>query len=205
MNIPFTNRSILIIGFISALFLFLICSFLRCGESPERSVQPAPVVAPVKMERQERVPRESFPPDTNWPRGREIHSSGRIDPTTFVPNRDLIHFDDPSVWWESDHDKDDVENDHMIHKSMIPSLQRLIEMVNKREGNLKVHEAYRPVGMHVRGSLHKEGRAIDLTCDELGLEELSKLCWLAGFNWVLHESKAKLGAHVHCSVKDKGE
>ncbi len=68
-----------------------------------------------------------------------------------------------------------------------------------------MQDAYRPGGIHNPTSLHKEGRAIDITCKELSLEKLAKLCWAAGFDWVYHEVKAKLGAHVHCSVKRTGE
>ena len=58
------------------------------------------------------------------------------------------------------------------------------------------YEGYRPKPQHLARSLHKEGRAIDVTCKEMSLEELARLCWVAGFDWVFHEPD-----HVHCSVR----
>jgi D-alanyl-D-alanine dipeptidase len=85
---------------------------------------------------------------------------------------------------------------------MLVPLARLIEMISARDATLKVQDAYRPGGkVHGSKSLHKEGRGIDLTCEEMSLEELARICWAAGFDWVYHEASAKGGAHVHCSVK----
>jgi hypothetical protein len=142
-----------------------------------------------------------FPPDTHLPPHGEGETSGSIDLGTFSAGRDLIYVDDPRVWWESDHDTDDTEDDHTIHVAMEVPLRRLIEAVASRGGTLKVQDTYRPSGLHNPRSLHREGRAIDLTCDELGLEELARLCWASGFDWVYYEATAGLGAHVHCSVR----
>ena len=143
----------------------------------------------------------SFPPDTHLPNINEVRASGAIDLGTFSPGRDLIRFDDPRIWWESDHDKGDIEDDHSIHKSVEGPLRTLIELVTKEGGELEVHEAYHPGGQHNIRSLHKEGRAIDVTCDQFPLEELAKLCWVAGFDWVYYEASTAGGAHIHCSVK----
>ncbi len=143
----------------------------------------------------------AFPRNTHLPPIREGDVSGSVDPDLFSPGRDLVYVDDPRVWWESDHDKDDDECDHSVHRAMEIPLRRLIALVCARNGVLEVHDAYRPAKIHSSRSLHKEGRALDITCDELGLEELAKLCWGAGFDWVYYEASAKGGAHVHVSVR----
>jgi hypothetical protein len=117
----------------------------------------------------------------------------------FSPGRDLTFIDDARVWWESDNDDGDNEDDHSIHKSLEIPLRRVIELVAARGATLKVQDAYRPAGIHNPRSLHKEGRAVDLTCDDMPLEDLAKLCWAAGFDWVYYETRG--GAHIHCSVK----
>ena len=53
----------------------------------------------------------------------------------------------------------------------------------------------------MKTSLHKEGRAIDVTCDQMPLEELAKLCWISGFDWVYYEARKGKGPHIHCSVR----
>lgn len=148
-----------------------------------------------------RAEPERFPPDTHMPRLREGLVSGSIDLSTFSPGRDLVRVDDARVWWESDHDTSDEEDDHSMHVLAEEALRRLIELVIRHGGTLKVQDAYRPQLVHSSRSLHKEGRAIDVTCDEFSLEKLAKLCWAAGFDWVYHEASAKGGAHVHCSVR----
>ena len=193
-------------GLSSAFLIFLLGSLFRCDKPPSSSRAAAPRARTRSLKLPVRPEPASFPPDTNRPRGREILTCGRIDPATFDPERDLVRIEDPRVWWESDHDTDgDTEDDHLVHTATERPLRRLIELVCGLGGRLEVHDAYRPVGKHVPGSLHKEGRAVDVTCDELGLEKLAKVCWAAGFDWVLHEVKARQGAHVHCSVKRSPE
>lgn len=143
----------------------------------------------------------TFRPDTHLPTGREAEVSGSVDLTSFSPGRSLTYIDDDRVWWESDNDKTDTEDDHTIHRSLEAPLRRLIESVCARGGVLKVQDTYRPEGIHNTRSLHKEGRAIDLTCEEMPLGELAKLCWAAGFDWVYYEASSRGGAHVHCSVR----
>jgi hypothetical protein len=147
----------------------------------------------------------SFPPNSNMPTGKEVNTSGAIHLESFDPEKDLIRFDDPRVWFESDHDTDDTEDDHMIHRAVEIPLKRLVNLVEKRGGKLKVQEAYREAcdkrKIHLETSLHREGRALDLTSEVLGLGDLSKLCWQAGFDFVLYEVPSNGGRHVHCSVK----
>ena len=145
----------------------------------------------------------TFAANTYRPSQREGTASGSVDFELFSPGRDLIFIDDPRVWWESDHDAEshDDECDHTVHYAMRDPLLRLIELVCAEAGVLEVQDAYRASGVHSAKSLHKEGRGLDVTCDELGLKRLAKLCWAAGFDWVLYEAKARGGAHVHVSVK----
>jgi hypothetical protein len=144
---------------------------------------------------------ERFRANTHRPTISEGIASGSRQVDLFSAGRDLIYVDDDRVFWESDNDKNDDECDHSVHAAMEAPLRLIIELVNAEGGTLEVHDAYRASGIHNPKSLHKEGRAIDLTCDELGLEKLACLCWAAGFDWVYYEAAAKGGAHVHCSVK----
>ena len=142
-----------------------------------------------------------FRTNTHLPNRPEGITSGARTAELFSAGRDLIYVDDTRVFWESDNDKGDVECDHSMHAAMEAPLRLLIELVHAKGGTLEVQDSYRSSGIHNPRSLHKEGRAIDLTCDELGLEKLSRLCWAAGFDWVYYEAAAKGGAHVHCSVR----
>lgn len=174
------------------------CSRDHRPNEDEVAVPPAEpeidLLAPVRPE------PEKFRVNTYLPAKREGETSGSIDLETFSPGRDLVYVDDERVWWESDNDSGDTEDDHSMNKAMVLPLRRLIEMVAAQGATLKVQDAYRPAGVHNPRSLHLEGRALDVTCDDLGLEKLAKLCWAAGFDWVYYESKAG-GPHVHVSVQ----
>ncbi len=142
-----------------------------------------------------------FKARSHMPRSSERAASGTLDTRSFLAKFDLVYVDDRRVWWESEHDKNDTEDDHMMHRAMEIPFRRLVELVDKEGGTLKVQDAYRAEGVHALRSLHREGRAIDLTCNELGLEKLAKLTWAAGFDWVYFEAPKRGGAHVHASVK----
>ena len=141
-----------------------------------------------------------FPARTCMPNCKEEQVSGGLM-GQFFPRHDLVRIDDPRVWWESDNDHRDTEDDHLMHRAMEEPFRRLVELVAREGGTLKVQDIYREEGIHADKSLHKEGRAVDLTCDELGLERLARLAWAAGFDWVYHEWPRKGGAHVHASVR----
>ena len=146
----------------------------------------------------------TFPVDSNMPTGREVFASGPIDLATFNPDKDLVRFEDKRVWFESDNKKNPEEDDHIIHRAMEVPLKRLVNLLEKKDAKakLKVHDAYRPTGIHLEKSLHREGRAIDLTSEKVSLSELAKLAWQAGFDFVLYEKPGKSGGeHLHCSVK----
>lgn len=163
----------------------------------EARVEAEPEIASIPM----REAPASFKAGKHMPDIGEGAASGSIELGTFSAGRDLIYVDDPRVWWESDSDKNDVEDDHSMHAAMAIPFIRLLDLVSEKNAVLKVQDAYRAHGVHGPRSLHKEGRALDLTSDELTLEELAILCWVAGFDWVYHEANALSGSHVHCSVQ----
>ncbi len=210
----FTLHGKIVILGIASLFittLILIGAGLRQIKS-NRSVSKEEVVITEKAVIKPVIPtKKSYDPvreitskfraDTHRPPNNEGDVSGKRNAELFSPGRDLTFIDDPRVYWESDNDKNDDECDHSIHKSLEASLRLLIELVHARGGTLEVQDSFRAHGVHNTRSLHKEGRAIDITCDELGLEKLASLAWASGFDWVYYERSSRGGAHVHCSVK----
>ncbi len=160
--------------------------------------------SPRRLTAKDEPPREMprrFPPDTAMPDVKEFIASGSIDTNTFDSSADLVRVENDTVWWESDNDQNDDEDDHLMHRSMVAPLNRLIAGVCKAGGRLKIQEAYRPSRIHKNRSLHREGRAIDVTCDNLSLETLAKICWVSRFDWVYYEATGKGGEHVHCSIR----
>lgn len=158
---------------------------------------------------------DSFPRRSCMPDIKEAEASGGISNSLFSAGRDLVFVDDSRVWWESDVDgEDDDECDHSMHRAMELPFRRLVEMCVASNATLRVQEAYRATGIHSSRSLHKEGRAIDITCPTLdpdcpnpekpthkSLEILAKMAWAAGFDWVYYEVPRNSGPHVHASVK----
>ncbi len=187
------------------LFILLVWSCRRPGQeivdAEETPAEQPSAIATNTLPPIRELPAK-FPPNTTLPNVREVDASGPIHMPTFSPGRDLIYIDDPRVWWESDHDGEtDDECDHTIHRKLEVPLQRVIEAVVARQAVLKVQDTYRPTGIHNGRSLHREGRAIDLTCQGLELEELAKICWQAGFDWVYYERPKGGGDHIHASVR----
>jgi len=207
------HGKIVVLGIISLFITILLLISLGLRQIKQsRAVPFAPSLAKASITNKEPDPVEinyepvreitsHFRADTHRPTKNEAETSGKRDPELFSPGRDLIFVDDPRVYWESDNDKNDDECDHSMHKSMEKPLRLLIELVHARGGTLEVQDSYRASGVHNTRSLHKEGRAIDITCDELGLEKLASLAWASGFDWVYYEKSSRGGAHVHCSVK----
>jgi hypothetical protein len=88
---------------------------------------------------------------------------------------------------------------------MTPKLQEKLAILatyvkNAFPGHrLRVTEAWDENDEHTANSLHYEGRAADLTIDDLDKKKIGKLgqlAVLAGFDWVLNETN-----HIHASVK----
>jgi hypothetical protein len=193
--------------------LLLICAALAwLSFRPRIRVPAPPPLHPEEVARLPAPPRlpltqpvrdlpSRFPRRTHLPAAGEGATSLSIHKVAFDPERDLVRVEDPRAWWESEHDKNDNEDDHVMHRSMEEPLRRLIELVSKEGGTLKIQDCYRDEGVHSSKSLHKQGRAADLTCDDLGLERLAKLAWAAGFDWVYYEAPKRGGHHVHASVR----
>jgi hypothetical protein len=145
-----------------------------------------------------------FPLHTRMPTLSEASSSRPIAAVAFDFDRDIVWVDDSRVWWESDHDGGrDTEEDRLMHWAMEDAFRRLAELVCAEGGLLKVQDAYRAEGIHSRNSLHKQGRAIDLTSENMSLARLAALCWAAGFDWVYYEKSG--GLHIHASVSPAGK
>lgn len=151
------------------------------------------------------LPAREIPPDfkknAKRPAIGEGAASWSIDKLKFDPATDLVWVDDARVWWESDNDQGDTEEDHLMHWAMEEPFRRLVELVHAEGGRLKVQDIYRAEGVHAMNSLHKQGRGIDLTDFNLPLSRLAALAWAAGFDWVYYELKG--GAHVHASVNTR--
>lgn len=160
---------------------------------------------------------KSFKRDTTMPRAGEGDTSGSIANGEFSAGRDLVYVDDPRVWWESDNDgTSDDECDHSIHAAMEIPFRRLVNLVTAAGWQLRVQEGYRASGTHADRSLHKEGRAMDITVDRpvgeklthfekiAAYEELAKLAWQAGYDWVYYENSRGTGPHIHASVRADG-
>jgi hypothetical protein len=183
-------------------------SLLLNGQRPEippAGPPPAPPAQPLQVAADApRTEPARFPPRSCLPPVRESTACGAIDLDSFSPGRELTWVDDARVWWESDHDTAGEEDDHSMHRVIEAPLRKLVELVCREGGTLEVHDAYRPGGVHSDRSLHREGRALDVTCDQFPLEKLAKLCWVAGFDWVLYERGVKTGPHVHCSMRRQG-
>jgi hypothetical protein len=193
------QRKHLVWGLVSALAVFLagLCWTMTTARR-EPAASGSRNIRPDSRLRVREEPAD-FPIGTHLPNRREGEVSGSIDMATFSAGRDLIYVDDERVWWESDQDEDDDECDHTMHRSLEAPFRRLVELVSREGGTLKVQDAFRPARIHSSRSLHREGRALDVTCDDFPLEKLAKLCWAAGFDWVYYEKTG--GEHVHCSVR----
>ena len=190
---------LLVLGGAAAASIFLVQRRAAPG-APDIAVLETFLPRSVDLTLPARPAPRSFPPRTHLPNRREEFVSG-FPCGRFFPKHDLVRVEDDRVWWESDQDKHDVEDDHLMHRSLEEPFRRLVELVAREGGVLKVQDAYRDEGIHAPKSLHKEGRAVDLTCDELGLEKLACLAWAAGFDWVYHEVPRSGGSHVHASVR----
>ena len=211
---------IFLCGIVSGIFL-RGCFTESKGESEEATEQEevqakAKIVMP-DLTTPVRPAPENFKRDTYLPAIRESEASGAIVNSSFSAGRDLVYVEDDRLWWESDNDGEtDDECDHSMHAAMEIPFRRLANFAVTAGWQLRVQEAYRATGIHASKSLHKEGRALDVTVDNLGdvklthfekiaaYEALAKMAWQAGFDWVYYENSAGGGPHIHASVKADG-
>jgi hypothetical protein len=201
-----SNRLALCAG-LSSVAISLTVAFVLASKVRNPSVEPVPIpelnpgryadrvfeavrTIPVRFRANERMPTRS-----------EKSSSGTLDDSNFHPEFDLVRIEDDRVWWESEHDKGDTEDDHLFHRVMEEPFRCLVHLVSESGATLKVQDVYRPEGVHHSKSLHKQGRAIDITAKDMSLSELGKLAWAAGFDWVFYESPRGGGAHIHASMR----
>ena len=171
------------------------------AEEPEPAEPLRPPPEPIDYSKPVRPIPARFPLHTRMPGPREINHSTPISAVDFDPERDLVVIEDDRVWWESDNDDHtgDTENDHVMHRAMEVPFRRLVELAVAEGITLKVQDTYRAEGVHHASSLHKHGRAIDLTAFDTPLSRVGALTWAAGFDWVYYEKKG--GYHIHASVK----
>ena len=203
-----------IVTFVVGAHLFVFLLIIIGGSCAKKDKDPAHsdegqgiaaktnVVEEIKPVFQPRPAPAKFPRRTHLPNIRECDASGSIVFSRFSAARDLVYVDDRRVWWESEHDEEyDDEDDHSMHYAIEAPFRRLVEYVCASNATLKVQECYRATGVHHSRSLHKEGRALDLTAKGMDLETLAKLAWMSGFDWVYYECPRGGGPHIHASVR----
>ena len=192
---------------LSSLALSLIITFILASRTRLPEVEPVPVpkvrrvtYANTVFKPVREIPKR-FRANDRKPTQREKDASGVLGDAPFSPEFDLVRMEDKRVWWESDHDTNDTEDDHLFHRAMEEPFRRLVYLVTEKGATLKVQDVYRAEGVHHKNSLHKEGRGIDLTAKDMSLSQLAKLTWASGFDWVFYESPKGGGAHIHASVR----
>ena len=216
----------ILIAVIATLLAIVIIAVPDCGKREKIENEMVEMPKIVHIEKPEpvvlgavRPAPDTFPRDTWLPKKTEGEASGSNVPRTFSPGRDLIYFDDTRVWWKSDNraaNDTSEECSHTMHKSMIDPFTRLVNLVSETQWILKVQGCYSAEsGVHSSNTLHKQGRAIDLTFGDpdnpsekldsqrmnAAYEQLAKLAWQAGFDWVYYEHKKGTGPHIHASVR----
>jgi Hedgehog amino-terminal signalling domain len=135
-----------------------------------------------------------------WPTASEAESSGAavtsVDGSHLV---DLVNSCSHNIVIKFE--EMDCSDARMTENARRKMLELAILVTAEWSGkvNLRVTEAWDTNNEHSNYSLHYEGRAIDITTDDLDLDKYRRLAGLAaevGFDWVYLESD-----HVHVSVR----